>query len=357
MKKYEEFKLEDFLKDDFFMSWLKEGSTEKTHFWNNWIERNPEKVGTIQRAIEIFQSIDYEHSPQPEENRYHEILENILKSDKESKKDRITSITDFILSKDFIRYAAVFIIFVGISLIYYKNTPLDINEQPQVAHWPILTKEVSKGKKLALSLSDGSKIKLNAESKLIFPEKFTGNNREVFLKGEAYFEIAKNPEKPFVINSGDLVITVLGTSFNVNSYEGNNNVQVAVSSGKVAVRLNEKQWKDNTTFLTKNQVLTFDKKTNSIKSEIKDVTDLIAWKDKTLIFEDATLEIIKKKLERWYDVEIEIKVEEEKQRKFNGRYTNPTLKQVLEGICYSSKLKYTIEGKKVLIIENPQKNE
>ncbi|WP_020529322.1 FecR family protein [Flexithrix dorotheae] len=352
MKKYEQYNLDDFLKDDFFMSWLKEGSSEKDHFWKSWIERNPEKVGTILKAKEIFQSIDYEYSPQPSADRYHEILENILKSDKEHKIKNPNPFANMGSWKGYIKYAAVFLFFVGISIVIYKYRPIDITPQfSEAQHVKMLVKATSKGEKLSLTLSDGSIIKLNSESKLTFPEKFNSNTREVLFEGEAFFDIAKNLEKPFIIKSGDLEISVLGTSFNVNSYECSNKVQVAVASGKVAVRSNEKEWKDNTTFLTRNQVLTFDKETRSIKSEIKDVSNLIAWKDKTIVFEDATLEIIVNKLERWYNVEIETAVSDHKIREFSGRYTNQSLIQVLEGICYSSRLKYKIENKKVFIYE------
>ncbi|MCR6718728.1 MAG: FecR family protein [Chitinophagaceae bacterium] len=92
----------------------------------------------------------------------------------------------------------------------------------------------AKGVKSTIALADGSKVWLNADSKIQYPARFTGNTREVFLNGEAFFDIEKNPEKPFIIHLTNGTIRVLGTSFNVKAYDGETIVETSVATGKVA---------------------------------------------------------------------------------------------------------------------------
>ncbi len=347
MKKYEEYGLDDFLKDDFFMSWLKESSSEKDHFWNTWLEKNPEKVEVVLKAKELFQAVEYEYSPEPSEDRYHEILENILKSESDEKGlFHLPMLSYSIL----VKYAAGIVLFVGAFYLLYH---LDLGgkevtgDSAVLQKETLLLKEAKNGQKLTITLSDGTVVKLNSGTKLEFPNTFSGDNREVTLEGEAFFDVAKNPDSPFIINLKDLKVTVLGTSFNIDSYGDENDVSVAVVSGKVAVSPNEMAWKENTSHLTKNQVLTYNKTNKSIKTELKDVSDLIAWKDKTLVFNNADLPSIEKELEKWFDVEIEVKVKEGEAVSFSGRYVNQSMVSVLEGICFSSNLHYEINDNKV----------
>ncbi len=154
-----------------------------------------------------------------------------------------------------------------------------------------------------LELADGSKVWINSNSQFQYPNQFEGNQRLVEMEGEAFFDIAKNPEKPFIIEAGDLRIKVLGTSFNVRNYSDENFAQVTVRSGKVEVTNVNGGF---TKILEANDQLTFDKKRLKINALIKDVNlNSLAWWSGKMVFVNEKLSRVKEVLEHVYDVELE----------------------------------------------------
>ena len=138
-----------------------------------------------------------------------------------------------------------------------------------------------------VELSEGSKVTINSNSKLTYPKKFEKDKRVVALSGEAFFEVAKDPNRPFIINAGEIRVEVLGTSFNVKAHETHDNIEVTVSSGKVAVyRTNNP---DERVILIKGQKAIFYKSTTKIEASINDNINFNAWKTKQIIFEDTTM--------------------------------------------------------------------
>ncbi len=138
-----------------------------------------------------------------------------------------------------------------------------------------------------VQLSEGSKITVNSNSKLTYPKKFEKDKRLVALNGEAFFEIAKDPDRPFIIKAGEIRVEVLGTSFNVKAFENQNEIEVTVSSGKVAVYLPENP--DERVILVKGQKAIFYKLTTKIEASINDNINFNAWKTKQIIFEDTPM--------------------------------------------------------------------
>lgn len=239
--------------------------------------------------------------------------------------------------------AAAVIILIGIGAVSF-NTWWQKNDGPAIAQ---VVKSAAFGKRLTLQLSDGTKIYLNSGSTVEFPQRFVGNTREVLLDGEAFFEVAKDSIKPFVIKSNGVQTTVLGTSFNVNSYDENSEIKVSVKSGKVKVNSIE-----DGVVLGAHQQAVFDKKTKNIYKETINSNDLFAWKDGVLQFNDQPMSEVVKTLERWYGVNFTFENQTIKNCHLTATYKNEPLTAVLESVIYTKKgLKYQyLNDQEILIM-------
>ncbi len=160
----------------------------------------------------------------------------------------------------------------------------------------------AKNEVLELSLPDGSSVSLNRGTKIIYPKKF-GDRREIFLNGEAFFEVSKDPERPFMVKSGNMILEVVGTSFNCYAYERENIVKVIVESGKVAV-YNHKENSGRKDFLVRGERLIYLRK-EGVKT-IQPNTDLNykAWKTGVFKFENSSLQYVGNLLEKHYQTRI-----------------------------------------------------
>ena len=151
-------------------------------------------------------------------------------------------------------------------------------------------------------LEDGSKIAINSASEFEYPSEFSAEERRVKLKGEAFFDIAKNPEKPFIIEAGDLRIRVLGTSFNVRNYGNESLAEITVRSGRVEVTHKNGGF---TKILKANDRLTFDKKRMKVREVSKDNNlNALGWWSGKLVFNNEKMNRVKQAIERTYDVEL-----------------------------------------------------
>lgn len=153
------------------------------------------------------------------------------------------------------------------------------------------------GMEYSLTLSDGTKVYLNAESKLSFPVSFKGAQRIVALSGEAYFDVAKDAERPFVIETRDLSVKVLGTSFNLRAYDDEKAVTTTLASGKVQV-FDGRQFED----ITSGEQVVYEKATKAMVVNKVDVAHHVAWRTGRFVFRNERLEDIMVYLARWYHV-------------------------------------------------------
>lgn len=176
------------------------------------------------------------------------------------------------------------------------------------------------GKRSDLTLSDGTKIWLNSGSKLIFPSAFKTNERSVFLEGEAIFEVAHNPEKPFLVNSKNHQIEVLGTVFNVSTYKNDDVITTVLESGSIKINYQDGRiLKTNESQLLRpNQKASFDKQSGEIKTYNVEIEPYFSWRDGIFIFKNDKLESIMKKISRYYNVEIEISNKDLANETFSG---------------------------------------
>lgn len=194
-------------------------------------------------------------------------------------------------------------------------------------------------------LPDGSRITLNIDSKLIYPKKFNDTVREVTLVGEAFFDIIKDVNKPFIVNANELKIRVLGTSFNVKSYSEDNKIETTLVSGKVELI------KDRETpiILAPSQKAVFNKTEKKMKIEEVNSSDVIAWREGKLIFNKTTLQEVVVDLERKYQVQFIIDSQSLLDYEYTGTFDNLKINEVLDLLIISSPIKYTIQNEKIIL--------
>ncbi|UZR96659.1 FecR family protein [Chondrinema litorale] len=242
------------------------------------------------------------------------------------------------------KIAAVVTLFILAAWVFYSKLKEEPVQPKEIAY---ITKSTLKGQKLDLVLSDGTSIKLNSESEVLFPETFSKDRRIIYLKGEAFFDVARDENRPFIIHTDNLQTTVLGTSFNINAYPENKDIEVSVITGKVKVE-SEETPDTNTFLLTADEMVSFDKSSKELKKGLFN-TDLVAWRKGVLIFSGEPFNKIVEKLERWYGVEFQVKKKVILEKEFFGRYNNENLNNILETLSYASKFNYKIENKQVTI--------
>lgn len=186
---------------------------------------------------------------------------------------------------------------------------------------------------------------LNAESKLIYPVLFTGSTREVSISGEGYFQVAHDPEHPFIIKTARTSITVLGTSFNIRAYPEDASATVVVEDGEVcfASASGGRQ-----VMLAANQRGTYAADSSMRRDEVK-APDYMRWRQNILLFQDETLEDIIPILDRWYNVSIEIGDPHLKFRHFSGRFHNRPLEEVLNNMAFVMGCHYSVHEGKITI--------
>ena len=207
---------------------------------------------------------------------------------------------------------------------------------------------IPRGGEFFLQLSDGTKVWLNSETTLRYPVQFIGEERKVELTGEAFFEVARNEKVPFLVESGDQTVKVLGTEFNISSYKENSLISTTLVKGSVEVFIKNKPDKRQT--LVPNEQITISKIDGLISKQKVNPYQYIAWKDGRFVFDDQNLCEIMKTLSKWYNVDVVFAREELKNFRFTGnleRYSD--FGEVLKKIQKTNEVEFTIENKQITI--------
>ncbi len=206
------------------------------------------------------------------------------------------------------------------------------------------------GSKTNLTLPDGSKVWLNSVSSIQYSNNFIQNTREVTIEGEAYFEVTKNKNIPFIVQTSHINIKVHGTSFNVKSFKNDNIIEATLVEGSIEI-LGKTRKSGKSIFLEPNYKACYNKENN--KLQVKNVESEIAlytaWRNNQLIFKNEPLESLILKLERWYGLNIEVKNSDLLQLRFSGSFTNETAEQAINALKLSSNFEYSIVKNKVNI--------
>ena len=204
---------------------------------------------------------------------------------------------------------------------------------------PWITLDAPNGQKSIVTLADGTRIFLNGGSSVSYPEVFLAAKREVKLSGEAFFEVAGNPKQPFIVTAGNVTTKVLGTSFNIQAFP-DKEISVTVATGRVRVEIGSHEpGPDDSTeadrlILMPNDQAIYNPDHGVLTVAEVNIEKYLAWKDNTLLFEDASIEEVAKTLERWYNVTIVFDNDRIKTCRINGKYKDQSLESVLKSIQY-----------------------
>lgn len=243
-----------------------------------------------------------------------------------------------------VRVAAIFLLAGLFGLYTYKTFYTPIPENPAA---PLKEITMDAGSRGGVTLSDGTKVYLNSHSKLILPSVFSADTREVVLEGEAYFDVAKNPNKPFIIKTKGAIVQVLGTSFVVRNYEGDNSVQTVVEEGVVSFRPENRPINEGL-ILTKGKLARLNLKNNEMVTEqVNDLDVYLSWKEGYLKFSNATMKEVAKQLERKYDIDVEFSSKQIEELHLTAELKSRSMKNVIQTISTSLDLRYKIDKQKV----------
>lgn len=205
---------------------------------------------------------------------------------------------------------------------------------------------VPKGGQYRLTLADGTKVWLNANSTLSYPLAFKGLNRTVELSGEAYFEVAKNEKMPFVVTTKSATVQVLGTHFNISAYSDDNVEKTTLIEGLVKVLRNDKEL-----ILSPGEQSVVRHGQSDILLKKVDIRQALAWKDGLFVFKDNTLDEVMKQIARWYDMEVEYRGTP-KENLIGGLYSKSKgLDELLKGLELTGVYKFKIEGRRIIVMD------
>lgn len=229
------------------------------------------------------------------------------------------------------------IIFIPLALIWGIKGYMSVNQKNET--WVEI--KAPAYTRAEFVLPDGTKGWLNSNSRLRYSGSFI-YNRRVTLVGEAYFDVFKNEKSPFVVNAGNISLKVLGTKFNIASYDDEDNVEVVLEEGRLEFR----DWKMNRSYMMDpKSIITYDKNTSHVSEGIVEPIEYSSWKDGRLVFRNDSLDEIKRRLERWYNVDIEVRGNSERGPRLRATFFDESLDEVLSLIRMSLSIDYSIEDR------------
>ncbi|WP_256009822.1 FecR family protein [Desertivirga xinjiangensis] len=243
------------------------------------------------------------------------------------------------------RYAAVWLIVMLGAGIWAINK----QDKKEPAHIAFIEKTNPRGQRTVLTLPDSSVVHLGAASRLRFAQNFNEKDRTVELEGEAFFEVTKNPAKPFVIKTGTIQTRVLGTSFKVQAFEGHP-MSVQVSTGKVRVDRKVGSKAQAIALLLPGQQVIWDELLQRKELANVSVDDIEGWKKGRLVFSKTRLSDVTAILERWYNVDIDIKNQATAQKLMKVNLTaDIPINRVIKMLSTSGQFTYRIHENQIII--------
>ena len=316
-----------------------EASEEEVHQLQRWLKESAEN----RQVFEILKKNWPERTKEPVLVNEEEILERVWKAG--------TGATEKSKSHKAVywaKIAASFLIAICVSYLIISLYNLSKMEEAGILKQPVI-KENPAGQKSKIFLPDGTIVWLNAESTLLYQEEFTDSVRVVDLAGEAYFEVAEDSLRPFIVQSGGVSVEALGTTFNINFFPENLDIAVNLISGKVKVTVSESE-KD--IILNPGEGISFDRNDQRAVKYQFDIAAAAVWKDGILTFENDTFDQVVHKLERWYGVRIDVEGDLPGDWEFSGVFDNESLVHVLKVMQYARDFQFALKNKHVNIVFN-----
>lgn len=230
-------------------------------------------------------------------------------------------------------------------LLAYTINGKQVTESDEAFYNTIST---PRGGQYQVTLADGTKVWLNAASSIRFPVLFKGKERKVEITGEAYFEVAKNKAMPFKVKANSSEIEVLGTHFNVNSYDDEASIKTTLLEGKVKVSVPAIAGNQSSKFLLPGQQADINKEGKINVMDNADTEEAVAWMNGHFQFKSADLKMILRQISRWYDVDVEYKGNANLH--FTGQLTrNENVSKVFEKLVLTGEVHFKIDGKRIIV--------
>ncbi len=266
------------------------------------------------------------------------------------------------------KYAAAIILIGVCSFLLYRTIGSD--NLTSAGAWK--EKTTARGRKVSFVLPDGTHVSLNSDSKIRFPESFSGKSREVYLSGEAFFDVKKDASHPFIIHAGKMNVRVLGTAFNVKAYPNESSSETTLIRGAVEVTLKDRP--EDKIILKPTEKLIVDYSTSKAPIEKieeeepqrrtapsnaltqitymqKQDTTIVetSWVQNKLIFKNEDFAEVGRSMERWYNIDIHFRNEGLKELRFSGNFQTETIDEALMALQVTEPFRYKIEGRSVYI--------
>ena len=247
-----------------------------------------------------------------------------------------------------LKVAAVFIIFVSVSLLLFLNKSgraIPQETDTHTAQTEILYQvETERGVRKTILLPDGSLVYLNVDSKLIYPEKFTDTSRIVQLEGEGYFSVSHDPSKPFSVVCGNTVTVVKGTEFNIKSR--NDKVRIVITQGIVETFIKDSS---KGIRLKKGEMITFDEKIGFGKPTRAKINHFLAWRKGKFSFAHTSLADVMDEISRFYNVQVVFQNPSERSKMITGVFDADSLEHIFSIISLTLDVKIDLDGSKVIV--------
>ena len=242
-----------------------------------------------------------------------------------------------------LRVAAALTILLSVWFVWkYSQPPEFLNEATPA----LITKSTGDTQRRHVRLEDGTRIWLNINSRIEYPSKFEGSKRQIILEGEAFFKVAEDAQRPFIVQSGDLTTKVLGTSFNISAYAGHN-TEVAVLTGKVSVGT---ATHEEAIALLPHQMVVYNKAAQKLEMESFENEDLYtSWFTEDLAFDNEKLATVIKILNKKYNTDIKVSNARLNHCLLKARFSNEPLEKVLEVIGTATNAKIIMEKDRIMI--------
>ncbi|WP_375582631.1 FecR family protein [Cyclobacterium xiamenense] len=358
-----DYTVEDFMLDPEFRKWVLAPDEETKVFWETFLKKHPEKYAELELARKALTNLSREITD-ISESRIEDIWSNIKAivdnpTEKQPERRIIAISSDSTLKRfadkqDRISYHASHQIYriAGILVsvfvlgILYSLTHQHPEQEPVAV--PLIFEEhnAPPGVKSILTLQDGSKVVLNSGSNLRYVKNFAADKRELFLMGEAFFEVAKDSLRPFIVKTGPVSTRALGTSFNITAYD-NEPLDVSLLTGKVNVVLDFE--KPQEIMLKPGEGLNVSISKQLHNKHRVEEEKVLAWTRKTILFEQTPIGEAIRVLENWYGVKIKVRNRPEKGVLLSGKFVDQTLEGVLEGLSYSARFEFQVNKDRVTL--------
>lgn len=353
--KYKDYSADDLIKDEFFQQWVFSPTDESNRFWLDFLENYPdhrEKVDEARQFLSFFHvkekdvfearvgnlkkriNLSVDEPPPPMEQPPSPPQKPSQKNIPSNKMLKIILL--------------VCVLIVGGLVLLYTFLPDDSPSRVKPADREQVVFAI-RGKRNMVTLPDGTKVWLNAESQLRFQDNMDSlSSRSVVLEGEAFFQVSENLQKPFIVHVGEVNITGYAASFDVKAYASTNVVEAVVVTGRV--RMEPKDQPLNKTTISPEQSATFDIKNHSMSVD-NNVNALLtsAWREGVLYFNEQPFSHITKTLERWYDVNIQVEDSTSQSCHFTGELNNKTLRETLTLFVQDKPASFIVNGSDVII--------